>query len=229
MNDTCEPPVSSGDSPSAPTSRRPIAAIFRATAKGAVRSCLRLGVHPDAVSYGSILASLLAALCLWQAGNALWLLIPAAGFCYLRLWFNMLDGMVALASGKASRRGEIMNDLPDRISDVMIFVGAAHSGLCSLPLGYLTAIFALLTAYVGTLGQAVGTQRQFGGWMSKPWRMVALHLGSWLLLANVWRGGSAKLGDVSILDGTLLLIIAGCLQTIVVRLSRILRELDKCR
>ena len=46
----------------------------------------------------------------------------------------MLDGMVAPAAGKASRRGEILNDLPDRISDVVIFVGSAQSGLCH-PLG----------------------------------------------------------------------------------------------
>jgi phosphatidylglycerophosphate synthase len=227
VNETHEPPAVLGGAAYAPTSRRPIASIFRATANWAVRVCLRLGIHPDAVSYASIVASALAAACLWQSGNALWLLIPAAGFCYLRLWLNMLDGMVALASGKATRRGEIMNDLPDRISDVLIFVGVAHSGLCSLSLAYLTAIFALLAAYVGTLGQAVGAQRQFGGLMSKPWRMVALHLGSWLLMLDLWRGGSGKLWNVNILDGTLLVIIAGCSQTIAVRLSRIVRSLDE--
>ena len=62
------------------------------------------------------------------------LLLPAVGFCYLRLWLNMLDGMVALASGTASRTGEIANELPDRISDVLIFVGVGHSTLCH-PLG----------------------------------------------------------------------------------------------
>jgi phosphatidylglycerophosphate synthase len=141
------------------------------------------------------------------------------------LWLNMLDGMVAISSGKASPRGEILNDLPDRVSDVVIFVGVAHSGLCRLPLGYLTAIFAVLTAYVGILGQAVGTQRQFGGMMSKPWRMVGLHLGSWFMAGVLWRGGSGQIEALSILDVTLLVIIAGCVQTIWLRLSRILRRL----
>jgi len=58
-----------------------------------------------------------------------WLLIIAPLFCYIRLGFNMLDGMVAVAAGKASTRGEIVNDLPDRVSDVIIFVGVAHSDL----------------------------------------------------------------------------------------------------
>ncbi len=213
------------DTPYAPTARRPIAALFRATAHGAVRLCLRLGIDADTVSYSSIVASALAAACFWKSGEALWLVIPAAAFCYVRLWLNMLDGMVAIAAGKASPRGEILNDLPDRASDVLIFVGVAHSGLCRLPLGYWAAIFAVATAYVGMLGQAVGAQRQFGGIMSKPWRMVALHVGSWFLVADVYRGGSGKLGPLSLLDVTLLLIIAGCVQTIWVRLARILRYL----
>jgi phosphatidylglycerophosphate synthase len=200
--------------------------MFRATADWAVRASVRLGIHPDTVSYSSIFAACLAAVCFWQAGGAPWLLIPAAGFCYLRLWLNMLDGMVALASDKASPRGEILNDLPDRVSDVLIFAGVAHSGLCYLPIGYWAAIFAVLTAYVGTFGQAVGAERQFGGLMSTPWRMVALHLGSWLMLADMWRGGDSKLWTLSIMDVTLLVIIVGCVQTIVVRLTRILRALD---
>ena len=87
------------------------------------------------------------------------LLIAGVLLCYIRLWLNMLDGMVALASATASRRGEILNDLPDRISDVAIFVGVAHSGLCHPLGGYWVALLALLVAYVGMMGQAVGARR----------------------------------------------------------------------
>src|SRR5205085_11368720 len=140
-------------------------------------------------------------------------------FCYVRLWFNMLDGMVALASGKANWRGEILNDLPDRVSDVVIFVGVAHSGSCYVLSGYWAAILALLTAYVGMFGQAVGVQREFSGAMSKPWRMVALHVGAWLTLFCFWRNEhSVSVGNLMILDWTGLIIVAGCLQTIAVRL-----------
>src|SRR5262245_17947313 len=138
----------------------------------------------------------------------------------------MLDGMVALASGKASWRGEILNDLPDRISDVLIFVGVAHSGLCHPASGYWAAILALLTAYVGMFGQALGVQREFSGIMSKPWRMVTLHIGSWIALAVGWRTGSQDaFAGLTMLDWTCLIVIAGCLQTIWVRIARILRAL----
>jgi phosphatidylglycerophosphate synthase len=96
-----------------------------------------------------------------------------------------LEGLVPV---RASRTGEIANELPDRVSDVLIFVGVAHSNLCHPFAGYWVANFALLVAYVGTLGQAVGVQREFGGWMAKPWRMVAINFGAWFTLICLWCG-----------------------------------------
>ena len=213
--------------PYQPTWRRPIAGVFRRTAQGAVHWCVRRGIHPNTVSYSSIVAAGAAALCFWQSSNVPALLIPAVGFCYLRLWFNMLDGMVALASGKASRIGEIVNELPDRISDVLIFIGVAHSGLCDPLTGYWAAIFALLVAYVGILGQAVGGPRQFGGIMTKPWRMVTLHVGAWLTLGLLWWGHEQiRYGGLTVLDWTNLVIVAGSLQTMWVRLTSMVRYLQ---
>jgi phosphatidylglycerophosphate synthase len=185
-----------------------------------------MGIPPNWVSYSSIAASSGAGLCFWRAEAAPGLLIVAVGFCYLRLWLNMLDGMVALASRTASRTGEIANELPDRISDVIIFVGVAHSNLCHPLGGYWAAIFALLVAYVGTLGQAVGVQREFSGPMSKPWRMVALHVGAWITLGQLWNG-SMRDGGLTALDGTLLAIIVGCMLTIGRRLAKIIRAIQK--
>jgi phosphatidylglycerophosphate synthase len=208
------------------TSRRPIADVLRLTARGATQLCIRLHVHPDTISYLSIVAATLAAICFWKSGQHAWLLFVAPGFCYLRLWFNMLDGMVALAANKASWRGEILNDLPDRISDVLIFAGVAHSGWMNPLIGYWAAIFALLTAYVGMFGQAVGVQREFSGLMSKPWRMVMLHAGAWITLACFWwNGGSIRFASLTILDWACLIVIAGCVQTMTIRVKRIMAAL----
>ena len=208
-----------------PSSRRPIAAVFRRTGDAAARFCVSHGIDADAISYLSIVAALIAAIGFWKSGATRWLLVVSPLFCYLRLWFNMLDGLVAVAAGKASRRGEILNDLPDRISDIMIFVGVAHSGLMNPLIGYWTAIFAVLTSYVGLFGQALRVQRQFGGVMSKPWRMVALSIGAWLTFFL----GPQSSPTLAILGWTCLLIIAGCVETIVVRLKRITTALQDRR
>lgn len=191
-----------------------------------MRLCVRLKIHPDVISYSSIVAALFAAICFWQSARHALLLIAGPAFCYLRLWFNMLDGMVALASKTASSRGEILNDLPDRISDVLIFVGVAHSGLCSPFSGYWAALMAVLTAYVGMFGQAVCVQREFSGVMAKPWRMVTLHIGAWttFLLLNL-NDHRITFGKLTMLDWTCVVIIAGCIQTIWVRLSHIMKAL----
>jgi phosphatidylglycerophosphate synthase len=213
-----------------PSVRRPIAEMFRATARGATRFCVRTGIHPDVISYFSMVAAAAGAICFWLSAKQPLLLLIAPIFCYLRLWCNMLDGMVALACGRASPRGEILNDLPDRVSDVLIFVGAAHSGWMHPLLGYWAAIAALLTAYIGTLGQAVGAQRQFGGIMSKPWRMVALHLGAWSSYALLsLPNDNPNLGGLTPLAWSCVVVIAGCLQTSALRLARILRKLKANR
>ena len=205
-----------------PTARRPIADIFRLTANGATGICVRGGISPDAISYFSMVAAAAAALCFWQSSQHPALLLVAPLFCLLRLWCNMLDGMVALAARSASGRGEILNDLPDRVSDVLIFVGAAHSGWMHPLLGYWAAIFSLGAAYVGMLGQAVGGKREFGGVMSKPWRMVALILGASLTYAL-----PAGFVRLSFLDWACVLAIAGCAQTIAHRLGHILHALKQ--
>ena len=212
-----------------PTSRRPIADVFRRGAHGAVRFCIRFGINADAVSYSSIVASALAAVCFWRSSSWPALLVVAPLFCYLRLYLNMLDGMVALESKTASLRGELLNDLPDRVSDVLIFAGVAHSGLCHQASGYWAAILAVLTAYVGTFGQALGVGRQFGGVMAKPWRMVALHIGAWITVGLLWAGKPTEFASLQVLDWTNIAVILGCVETIAVRLRRILKGLEQRR
>jgi hypothetical protein len=92
--------------------------------------------------------------------------------------------------------------------------------------GYWAAMFALLTAYVGMFGQAVGVQREFSGVMSKPWRIVTLHFGAWLTLGcSWWIPGALPWGTLTLLDWACLIVVAGCLQTMAIRLKRILAAL----
>ena len=59
--------------------------------------------------------------------------------------------------------------------------------------------------------------------MSKPWRMVAVHLGAWTTFATLrWQLAP---GGLTLLDWTCLLVIAGCVQTVWVRLASTLRLL----
>ena len=221
--------TAASDSGYRPTARRPIADLFRRTATAAVDFCVRRHVHPDVISWGSVLAAAVAAGGLFAARWQPWLLIVAPLACYARLWLNMLDGMVALASGRASKRGEIVNELPDRISDILIFAAVAHSSFVTLPaLAYWAALLAVMTAYVGMLGQAVGARREFGGVMAKPIRMVVLHAGAWATFAMLHLGHEARVvAGFTPLDLACLIVILGCVQTCMVRLRSTFRILEK--
>jgi phosphatidylglycerophosphate synthase len=195
----------------------------------AVRFCVRRGIHPDAISYASIVTAAGAGVCFLFSGRHAWLLLVAPALMFLRLYFNMLDGMVALESGKASKKGEIVNELPDRVSDILIFAGAAHSGLANLAIGYWAALGAVMTAYVGTLSQAVTGRRRFEGVMSKQWRMVTLGLGAVIMFAMIALGKPIYARGLSFLDWTNVVIIAGCVQTCYVRLKHTIADLNNDR
>ena len=175
----------------------------------------------------SIVATAGAAACFLFSGRESLLLIGAIALCVLRLWCNMLDGMVAIESGTTSRQGEIINEFPDRISDVLIFVGVAHSGFCHVAIGYWAAIFALLTAYSGIIGQTVGAPRQFSGVMSKPWRMLVLIVASLFVL--VFGSYHERLieSGTPVFSIACALVISGCLQTAAIRLIRTFRFLSR--
>lgn len=210
--------------------RRPIAARSWAVSAAAAAWLADRGATADGISLAGLAAALLAGAALaltalWPAGAAAaWL--AAALLVPLRLAANMLDGMVAIRSGTASRRGELYNDVPDRIADsaVLIGLGYAEGGLPVL--GYAAAAAAILTAYVRTLGVAVGAPACFVGPMAKQQRMLVVILAA-LACGLVGAAGAAPPAPAGLPLPTiaLALILAGSLVTAARRLGRIARSL----
>lgn len=210
-----------------PNSRRPIADLFRKSAHAAVRVAVRMGIHPEVFSYASIAAAAISGWFFWRSTTHPRFLAIAVAFALLQLWLTMFDGMVALAAGKASKKGEIINDLAERVSDVLIFAGVAHSAWCNPFYAYWAAIAALIVAYVGLFGRAVGVQRELSGVMARPWRIVVLSIGALTTMFLVLNGRTFWYAGHMVLDWTLFAILIGCLQTVVVRLARIFRALPR--
>ena len=94
--------------------------------------------------------------------NRVFWLIAALG-AQLRLTANMLDGMVALASGRDSKVGELYNEVPDRVSDAAVFIGAGYAWGGNVALGYIATILAIFTAYVRAAGKIAGRLTSFAG------------------------------------------------------------------
>jgi phosphatidylglycerophosphate synthase len=140
---------------------------------------------------------------------------------------NLLDGMVAVASGKASPLGELFNEVPDRVSDIAILVGAGCATGGNATLGLIAALVSVLVAYVRAEGKVVGAAQHYCGPMAKPERMlviflIALYCG---LTPAHWQPAmqisQQRFGLMSI---GLAIIVAGGIVTVLRRLNRIARE-----
>ncbi len=108
--------------------------------------------------------------------------LGAALLIQLRLLANMLDGMVAIQTGKASPVGSLYNEIPDRVSDAAICIGAGYAAGSVPVLGYLAACMAIFVAYLRVQGKVAGAHQEFCGPMAKPQRMFLL------TVAALWCG-----------------------------------------
>lgn len=160
-------------------------------------------LSPNAISVLSIVFAAGSMTCFLFApeqttplGSALVWFGAAAGIQF-RLLCNLMDGMVAVEGGKASATGPIFNEVPDRIADVLILVGAGYStriepGVIKLfevlPLGWSCAVLAMSTAYVRLLQGTLVGQQSFMGPMAKQHRMAILTLGALIALGESLAG-----------------------------------------
>lgn len=130
---------------------------------------------------------------------------------------DALDGAVAKAGGTAGPRGAFLDSVSDRLSDGLIFAGAAwwylegdDPRMAMLPIGLLIA--ASLVSYMRAKAESLGYDAK-GGLMERAERFIALGIGLafsslftgvlWLMLVltiatavfrfvKVWRQASQK-------------------------------------
>jgi phosphatidylglycerophosphate synthase len=208
--------------------RRPLASRDLDIARRMASWLIGAGIPANTVSLSSMVFAALASLSLAATSSSAaprLLFIAAALFVQLRLLANLLDGMIAVGSGRASRAGELYNEVPDRLADTLILIGAGFAAGGVPTLGYLAALVAMFVTYVRALGRSIGVESLFFGPMAKPQRMAAITAAS-MYVAFVPDGWPGALGgDVGMMATTLVLIVAGGVLTAARRLRRIAAEL----
>ncbi len=186
------------------------------------------GVQPNTVSVTSVVCAALAAAGLVasaQVAGPLYgptLLLGAAACVQLRLLCNMLDGMLAVEGGLKSKTGDIYNEVPDRLADVLILVGAGYAVADSpygVPLGWSAAVLALLTAYIRALSGSLGLPQHFLGPMAKQHRMFTATLAALAAAVEMLLAWPPRA-----LTAGLIIIVAGSIVTAWRRSVRLLHE-----
>jgi phosphatidylglycerophosphate synthase len=157
------------------TDRRPIRSRNAPWAQATASYLARLGVSPNQISLASVMVAGVGAFGLGFFPQP-WNAISCVCGAQLRLLGNLLDGMVAVEHGKQSQLGVLYNELPDRVSDSVLFVALGYAS--GIPwLGWLGALLAALTAYIRVFGGALGFAQNFDGPMAKQHRMAVLTAG----------------------------------------------------
>lgn len=211
--------------------RRPLKTRETQWASKLARKLGNAGFRPNQISVLSVAFAGFAGLLfirssLYVTPNAkMACLVGAAVFIQLRLLCNLLDGMVAVEGGFRTKAGEIYNDLPDRLSDVLILLpaGLAITGFAyGQELGWFASFLAVLTAYVRILGGACGLKQDFCGPMAKPHRMAVMTIASLLAVLEMMLAWPPRI----LLIG-LLVVSVGSLITTVRRTARIVKALEE--
>jgi len=156
---------------SAPINRRPIRTRGALWARSLAASVARTGISPNTISGVGVLVALVGAAAVVWGGAIGW--FAGAVAVQTRLLCNMLDGLVAVEHDRKSALGDLFNEVPDRMEDVLFLVAAGiASGTAWL--GWLASLLAVGTAYIRLLGGSLGLDQDFKGPLAKPQRMFVL-------------------------------------------------------
>lgn len=210
-----------------------------------------INVDPNVLSIISFLFAVMAGVSFMLSKalalpNSLWniplVIVVGSLFVVVSGIFDLLDGKVARMAKKESKRGDFLDHVFDRYSDMIIIVGLTLSGYCIIPLGLLALGSILMASYMGTQSQALGLGRDYKGSMGRADRIFLLiffpllHLGVFFFLKDgnllffIDEGTVPFLdyihNNFTLLDMLMLIFIIGGNQTAIQRAIIIWHELS---
>jgi archaetidylinositol phosphate synthase len=178
---------------------------------------------PNSISVASLILAILAGVFFFLGGYYLILAVIFVAFSAL---FDAVDGQVARARNMASRRGDYIDHVIDRYSDIAIItgIGLSHTGNAVILAFALSGV--LLTSYLGTQAQAIGLGRDYEGVMGRANRLIIIMLFS---IVQIIVPFSYNFNVILITPFVLLLIIlaVGGHLTALRRISRTFRRLNQ--
>ncbi|WP_313447692.1 CDP-alcohol phosphatidyltransferase family protein [Sphingobacterium sp.] len=128
------------------------------------------------ITIGSIALSILIALLFWYADRfpVFFLALPVG--LLFRMALNALDGMMARLFNQTSKTGEVLNEVGDIVSDVLIFFPLLKFHPESLYLVVCFIMLSVINEFCGLIGKVVANDRRYDGPMGKSDRALLLGL-----------------------------------------------------
>jgi CDP-diacylglycerol--glycerol-3-phosphate 3-phosphatidyltransferase len=121
------------------------------------------GITANAVTVAALLASLAYGGWLWLAPASRWAWLLLPNFLLIRMALNAIDGMLAREYQQQSRLGALLNEVGDVVADTALYLPFALLPGVHATLVVLVVLLAILSEFVGVLGQVVGHERRYDG------------------------------------------------------------------
>ncbi|SRR5690606_1411702 len=134
----------------------------------------KLGITANQITISSILLSLIIGIGFWFADKnfAFFLILPFG--LLLRMALNALDGMMARTYNQQSKKGEVLNEIGDIISDLFVFFPLLKFEQEILYLIVIFICLSIINEFAGVLGKVVSNERRYEGPMGKSDRALIL-------------------------------------------------------
>ena len=142
-----------------------------------------MGISPNLLSIASLIFAALAGFFFFFSGKPylyfyqlpfnLFLLLALISVVMNTL-LDAMDGVLARETRIASKKGDFLDHVFDRYSDVFIIGGIFFGGYVRWEIGVIAIIGVLLSSYMGTQAQAVGLSRVYGGILGRADRLLII-------------------------------------------------------
>ncbi|MEJ5050451.1 CDP-alcohol phosphatidyltransferase family protein [Chryseobacterium culicis] len=142
-------------------------------------------ITANQITISSILLSVVIGILFWNADISKWFLLSLPVGLLMRMALNALDGMMARKFNQTSTLGEVLNEVGDIVSDVIIFFPLLKFQPESLYLIVVFIVLSIINEFAGLMGKIVGKERRYDGPMGKSDRALILGLYGLLTLFGV--------------------------------------------
>ncbi len=182
-------------------------------------------IDPDLLGYLAVIVAFGTMFCYIYAPDKPVLLLISVVLTLFRMTLNTIDGVIAIERGNLRLKGEIVNALPDRYSDIFILIGIALSPLCTPLLGMLGMASMFLVSYTGMLSKAIGASWQHHGPLGKVERLILIMIFSILEYLQL-TGKITKIYSHNYFEWLMILFILLGQLTVY---NRLIAQLKECR
>jgi CDP-diacylglycerol--glycerol-3-phosphate 3-phosphatidyltransferase len=140
---------------------------FQALLKPVLEFLYSKGVTANQITLASVFWSFFVATLFWFAdyNSCFFLALPIGLF--VRMALNALDGMMARIYKQQSKLGEVLNELGDVISDVVLFLPLLKYEPDALYFIVIFICLSIINEFAGILAKVVTGERRYDGPMGK--------------------------------------------------------------